>query len=147
MKLSPNFTLEELTASQTAARLGIDNSPGELELSNLKRLAEYFETIRFALGRAVYVTSALRVLELNRLIGSKDSSDHIVGCAGDIKVPGMTPDEVIRKMINANVRIHQVIREFDSWVHVSIPRTADGVWKNEILIIDKKGVRLWPSQF
>lgn len=140
--LTPHFTLEELTASETADRMGIENIPDGLSLENLKRLADFLEQIKVLLGgKPIMVNSAYRSLPVNRALGSKDSSQHTIGCAADIRVPGMTPDQVCRAIIASGLPFDQVIREFDRWTHVSISNTPDTTVRKQALIIDKAGTR------
>ena len=144
MQLTPHFTLEELTASEAADRNGWDNTPNDSELANLRRLADFLEQVKVVLGgKPIMVNSAFRSKLVNDSVGSKDSSQHRVGCAADIRVPGMTPDEVVKAIINSKIAYDQVIREFDRWTHVSIPNTVDAAPRQQALIIDKSGTRLY----
>jgi uncharacterized protein YcbK (DUF882 family) len=140
--MTPHFTLDELTASETAERNGWDNTPNEQELANLQRLAEFLEDIKKALGgKPIMVNSAFRNKQVNDAVGSKDSSQHRVGCAVDIRVPGLTPDQVVRAIIASGLPYDQVIREFDRWTHVSVPNTPEAAPRKQALIIDKAGTR------
>jgi hypothetical protein len=142
MNLTPNFTLDELTASESAERNGWDNSPNDAELENLKRLADFLEQVKVVLnGKPVMINSAFRSKKVNDSVGSKDTSQHRIGCAADIRVPGMTPDEVVRKIIASGISYDQVIREFDRWTHISIPNSVDTSPRKQALIIDKAGTR------
>ena len=142
MNLTPHFTLEELTASETAERNGWDNSPNDQELANLTRLADFLEQVKVVLdGKAIMISSGLRTKKVNDAVGSKDSSQHRIGCAADFRVPGMTPDEVVRKIIASGISFDQVIREFDLWTHISIPNSDDTSPRKQALIIDKAGTR------
>ena len=142
MNLSPHFTLDELTASETAERNGWDNTPNEQELANLQRLAEFLEDVKEALGgKPIMVNSAFRSKQVNDAVGSKDSSQHRIGCAVDIRVPGLTPDQVVRAIIASGLPYDQVIREFDRWTHVSVPNTPEAAPRKQALIIDKAGTR------
>ena len=142
MNLTPHFTLEELTASEAADRNGWDNTPNEQELANLKRLADFLEQVKAVLaGKPIMVNSAFRSKLVNDSVGSKDSSQHRVGCAADIRVPGMTPDEVVKAVIASKIGYDQVIREFDRWTHISVPNTEDAAPRHQALIIDKSGTR------
>ena len=142
MNLTPHFTLEELTASETAERNGWDNSPNDTELANLTRLADFLEQVKVVLGgKPIMISSGLRTKLVNDAVGSKDTSQHRTGCAADFKVPGMTPDEVVQAIIRAELQFDQIIREFDRWTHVSIPNTADAKPRRNALIIDKTGTR------
>jgi len=140
--MTPHFTLEELTASETAERNGWDNTPNEQELANLQRLAEFLENVKEALGgKPIMVNSAFRNKQVNDAVGSKDSSQHRVGCAVDIRVPGLTPDQVVRAIIASGLPYDQVIREFDRWTHLSVPNTPEAAPRKQALIIDKAGTR------
>jgi len=139
MKLSENFTLDELTHTDHRE---FDNVPNESELANLKRLAAFLETVKSAVGgKPIIVNSAFRCKQVNDAVGSSDRSQHRLGCAADIRVPQMTPDEVVKAIIAAGLPFDQVIREFDRWTHVSIPNTADAKPRGQKLIIDKTGTR------
>lgn len=142
MNLTPNFTLEELTASETAERNGWDNSPNDQELSNLTRLADFLEQVKVVLGgKPIMISSGLRTKKVNDAVGSKDSSQHRIGCAADFRVPGMTPDQVVRKIVASGIGYDQVIREFDRWTHISVPNSEDTAPRRQALIIDKAGSR------
>jgi hypothetical protein len=140
MKLSEHFTLEELTVSETAARKGLDNTPDNDALYDLKRLALFLEDIRTAVGRPLRINSAYRAPEVNASVGGSKTSQHCKGQAADIRVVGLTPDQVCQAIIAAKLPFDQVIREFDSWTHVSIP-AKDKAPRKMALIIDKKGSR------
>ena len=141
MNLTPNFTLEELTHTDHRE---FDNIPNEKELANLQRLAEFLEQVKEVLGgKPIMINSAFRCAEVNKAVGSSDKSQHRLGCAADIRVPGMTPDEVVRAIIEAGLPYDQVIREFDRWTHVSIPNTEVTRPREMALIIDKSGTRMF----
>ena len=141
-QLSPHFTLAELTASEVADRFGWDNTPNESEMENLRRLAAFLEEVKSVLGgKPIMVNSAFRSKAVNDAVGSKDTSQHRVGCAADIRVPGMTPDEVVKTVIASKIGYDQVIREFDRWTHISVPNTKDAAPRRQALIIDKQGTR------
>lgn len=142
MQLSKNFTLEELSFSDAAKRHGIDNTPSDANIENLKRLcALILEPIRDIVHKPVHITSGYRCPIVNSLVGSKVTSQHMTGCAADIKVPGVAPDVLIKAIIGAGLPYEQVIREFDSWVHVSVPNNRDALPKRVALIIDNHGTR------
>lgn len=142
MNLSPHFTLEELTHSDVGARNGWDNTPSDKEVANLRRLAGLLEKVKEALGgKPVMINSGFRNKQVNDAVGSKDTSQHRIGCAADIRVPGMTPKQVISTCILAKLPYDQIILEFDSWVHISVPNTETDVPRNKALIIDKLGTR------
>ncbi len=142
MNLTPHFTLDELTASESAERNGWDNSPNDAELENLKRLADFLEQVKVVLGgKPIMINSAFRSKKVNDSVGSKDTSQHRIGCAADIRVPGMTPDQVVKAIIASGIGYDQVIREFDRWTHISIPNSVDTSARKQALIIDKTGAR------
>ena len=139
MNLSPHFTLEELTHTDHRE---LDNTPNDAELENLKRLAEFLEEVKTVLGgKPIMVNSAFRSKAVNDAVGSKDTSQHRIGCAADIRVPAMTPDQVVRAVIASGLGFDQVIREFDRWTHVSIPNTPEAKPRKQALIIDRTGTR------
>jgi len=141
-KLSENFTYEELTRSDTAVRLGVENTPNESEIENLKRLAALLQEVKKAVGgKAVMINSAYRSKPVNDAVGSKDTSQHRLGCAADLRVPGMKPREVVEACIAAKVPFDQIILEFDSWTHISVPNTPQMQPRGQKLIIDKQGTR------
>lgn len=125
MRLSMNFTLAELTKSSTALRLGIDNTPDERQLENLTHLVKtILQPVRTNNG-PVTVSSGLRVLALNRAVGSKDNSQHIKGNAADFEVVGQD-NYTIAKWIEENLDFDQLILEFytpgqpsSGWIHCS----------------------------
>jgi uncharacterized protein YcbK (DUF882 family) len=139
MNLSEHFTLEELTHTDHRE---FDNTPNDAETSNLQRLALFLEEVKTVLeGRPIMVNSAFRCKQVNDAVGSKDTSQHRIGCAADIRVPGMTPDEVVKAVIASGIGYDQVIREFNSWTHISVPNTKDMTPRRQALIIDKSGTR------
>ena len=140
-QLSEHFTLEELTHTDHRE---LENTPNEQELANLKRLAEFLETVKTVLGgKPIMVNSAFRSKVVNDAVGSKDTSQHRVGCAADLRVPGMTPDEVVKAIIASGIGYDQVIREFDRWTHISIPNKLFDSPRKQALIIDKQGTRVY----
>ena len=139
--MTPHFTLAELT--HTDHRV-FDNTPNEKELANLKRLALFLEQVKTVLGgKPIMVNSAFRSKAVNDAVGSKDTSQHRLGCAADIRVPSMTPDQVVRAVIASGIGYDQVIREFDRWTHISIPNQDGGTPRKQALIIDKQGTRVF----
>ena len=141
MQLSEHFTLEELTHTD---HRDLENTPNETELANLKRLASFLETVKSVLnGKPIMVNSAFRSKAVNDAVGSKDSSQHRVGCAADLRVPSMTPDEVVKAIIASGIGYDQIIREFDRWTHISVPNDANGTPRKQALIIDKQGTRAY----
>ena len=142
MNLSPNFTLEELTRSEAAARGGWDNTPNDTELENLKRLAALLQDVKTAVGgKPIMINSGFRSKKTNDAVGSNDRSQHRLGCAADLRVPGMTPRQVVEACIAADVQFDQIILEFDAWTHISVPNTPDAKPRGSKLIIDRQGTR------
>lgn len=131
LKLSPNFYLSELVVSDTATRLGIDNQPDTLVLSNLFKLAELLEQVRTLLGnRAVLVSSGYRSPALNAAIRGAKGSEHMTGCAADFTCPSFgSPLEVCQAIKASDVQFGQLIQEGNRWVHISLP----GVRQREVL--------------
>jgi len=141
MLLTPHFTLEELTHTDHRE---LDNTPNSSEINNLKRLAEMLEEVKTLLdGKPIMVNSAFRSKAVNDAVGSKDTSQHRVGCAADIRVPGLTPDQVVKAIIGSPIAYDQIIREFDSWTHISVPNAPSGTPRKQALIIDKQGTRAY----
>ena len=139
MNLSPNFTLEELTVTEHRE---FKNEPNPTETENLKRLAVLLEQVKSVLGGVpIMVNSAFRSKQVNDAVGSKDTSQHRVGCAADIRVPGVAPDGVVKAVIAAKLPFDQLIREFDRWTHISVPNDPKGKPRGQVLIIDKQGTR------
>jgi hypothetical protein len=137
--MTPHFSLAELTAT---SHRQFDNTPNEAETANLQRLAEFLEQVKTALdGKPIMINSGFRSKQVNDSVGSKDTSQHRIGCAADIRVPGMTPDAVVRAVIAAGLPFDQIIREFDAWTHISVTNTPDGAPRRQALIIDKTGTR------
>lgn len=137
--MTPHFSLDELTHTDHRE---LDNTPDDDARQNLYRLADFLEQIRALLnGKPIMVTSAYRSKAVNDAVGSKDTSQHRLGCAADFRVPGMTPDEVVKKITLSGLPYDQVIREFDRWTHVSIPNRVGDAPRRQALIIDKMGAR------
>jgi hypothetical protein len=133
--MTPHFTLAELTAT---SHRQFDNTPNEKELANLQKLAEFLEEVKTLLdGKPIMINSAYRSKAVNDSVGSSDKSQHRLGYAADIRVPGMTPDQVVRAIIDSDLPFDQVIREFDAWTHISISPSP----RRQALIIDRAGTR------
>jgi hypothetical protein len=151
-QLTAHFSLEELTHTDHRE---LDNTPTTAEhciidgkevivnaYENLPRLAAFLEQVKVVLGgKAIFVNSGFRSHAVNTAVGSKDTSDHRRGCAADIRVDGMTPDQVTRAIIASDLPYQQVIREFDRWTHVAITTNEGDTPKKSKLIIDKAGTR------
>jgi uncharacterized protein YcbK (DUF882 family) len=138
-QLSPHFSLEELTHTDHRQ---FDNAPNQDELANLNRLASFLEQVKSVLGgKPIMINSAFRSKQVNDAVGSKDTSQHRIGCAADMRVPNMTPDEVVKAVIASGIGYDQIIREFDRWTHISIPNHPEDKPRQQALIIDKMGTR------
>ena len=132
MKLSDHFSLWELTKSQTATRNGIDNTPDEESIKNLKEVCtKILEPVRMHYGRPFTPSSGYRCIDLNQLLGSSDRSQHIIGQAVDFEVPGIPNIDVARLIIN-ELTYDQLILEFykegephSGWVHCSYVGTRN----------------------
>ena len=141
MNLTEHFTLEELTHTDHRQ---FDNTPNDVEIANLVRLAEFLEKVKMVLrGKPILVNSAFRSKQVNDAVGSKDTSQHRLGCAADIRVPLMTPNEVIQSIMASGLEYDQIIREFDAWTHISIPNNPNDKPRKQALIIDRQGTRFY----
>ena len=141
MNLSPHFTLAELTRTDHRE---FDNTPDQSSIENLTRLADLLEQVREAVkGRPVVINSGYRSEAVNKAVGSSDKSQHRIGCAADIRVLGFTPNQVVKAVIAAGIPFDQVIREFDSWTHISVPSTKEMTPRKQALIIDRTGTRIF----
>ena len=126
MQLTTNFSLAEMVKSETALRHDMDNTPGESEIENLKRLAEkVLQPVRDHYGKGVKVNSGFRHPEVNAKVGGSKTSDHCKGQAADIEIPGVANAD-LAEWITKNLDFTQVILEFyttgipdSGWVHVS----------------------------
>lgn len=126
MNLSANFTLKELTKSDTATRLGLDNTPDEQALENLKTLCDkVLQPVREHYGKSVTVNSAYRSPESNAAVGGSKTSDHCKGMAADIEIVGVANADLAQWIMD-NLEYTQLILEFytpgipdSGWVHVS----------------------------
>jgi len=114
----------------------LDNSPTQIEISNLQRLAQFLETVKTTLGgKPIMINSAFRSKAVNDAVGSRDTSQHRLGLAADFRVPGMAPDAVVRALLH--LPFDQIIREYDAWTHISISDKP----RRQALIIDRQGTR------
>jgi len=141
MKLSEHFTLDELTFSDIAKRHSLDNNPDKFTIANLIRLAALLEDVRNLFNQPIRINSAYRSITVNSLLGSKPTSQHCIGCAADIRIDGLTPDQIVKKIIKSDIQYDQLIREFDSWVHISVPNGEGYIARKQALIIDKSGTQ------
>lgn len=139
MYLSENFTLEEFTFSETAGRRGIDNSLPSGMLPKAVWLAGKLELARGVLG-ALHINSAYRCLEVNRAIGSSDTSQHVKLEAVDCRsLLGLAPLQMCQRIIDSRLQFDQLIYEFQSWMHISF--VQEGLPRRSVLTIDKRGTQ------
>lgn len=139
MKLTEHFTLEELTFSETAIRLGIDNRPNVKELANLRRLAEVLEGVRALFGQPMRVTSGFRSKALNAVTpGSSNTSAHTLGLAADFTVKGFSVTDACRKIRDSGLAYDQLIHE-GGWVHLGLREATPR--REELTAVFKKGQR------
>ena len=120
--LTPHFTLDEMVFSQTAARVGIDNTPTAQIVHNLRRVCQALETVREEMGELpVIVSSGYRSAALNRAVGGSASSRHMLGLAVDFTVPryGSTL-RVARAIASCGLQYDQLIHEYGRWVHLGL---------------------------
>jgi len=129
VKLSEHFTLEEMTASPTATRHRIDNTPDARAVANLRRLAGLLEQIRGIVAKPVIVSSGFRSPQLNAAVGGARGSAHLKGLAADISVPGMSCRDLARAIVMAGLEYDQMIYE-GGWVHVGL---SEGSARGQVL--------------
>lgn len=132
-RLSENFTLEEFTRSDTATRLGIDNTPGEKELEALRVLVERtLQPLRDRLGIPVHVNSGYRCPELNKAVGGVPTSQHQKGEAADLSVDGKASD-ILEALESGNIPFDQaILYRKRNFLHVSLK--LDGVQRSNVII-------------
>lgn len=143
MNLSQHFTLAEFTASSISARKGIDNTPNQQAIDNLKRVAAVMEEVRKLLdSKPIIVTSGYRNSAINKLVGSKSTSKHVQGLACDFICPQFgTPDEIVKAIQDSKIAFDQCIMEFynprtgDGWVHIGLGANP----RRQILTINSHG--------
>ena len=121
MNLTPHFTLEEMTFSEVAARLGLDNTPGLTVAANLKLVAAFMEKIRTLLwDKSIVVRSGYRSVEVNQAVGGVATSAHCHGLACDFVCPAFgAPVEVALAILKSDIGYDQLILEY-GWVHVGL---------------------------
>lgn len=121
MRLSPNFTLAQLTHSDTAVRMGITNQPDALQTANLARLAEALEKVQALLGHPLSINSAFRSAALNAAVGGVPLSRHALGLAVDYTCAQFgTPLQVAQAVAASGLAYDQLIHEFGRWVHLGL---------------------------
>lgn len=123
MNISEHFSLEEMTFSETAARLGIDNAAGPEIVGNLKRVAALMEEVRSLLGgKAIDVRSGYRAPEVNEAVGGVASSAHCFGLACDFVCSEYgTAAEVAEAVFRSELEYDQLILEY-GWVHIGLAK-------------------------
>lgn len=120
MNIGKHFTLDELTHSQAATRAGLKNAPDTAALANLRALVgAVLDPLREAVGRPVVISSGYRSPAVNKAVRGAATSQHVLGQAADITVPGMTVAEVVATIRRLGLPFDQLLDEFGSWVHVS----------------------------
>jgi len=142
MRLSDHFTLQEFVRSQTASRWGINNTPNQTIIDNLKELAKTMEEVRRALSNPITISSGYRSPELNRKIGGSMNSQHMTGQACDFTVKNMALDDIMDLIITSKISYDQLIKEYDDgkgggWIHISITNVP----RKMALMIDRTGIR------
>ena len=143
-QLTANFSLHELTKSETALRMGFDNTPGEAETEALRLLCEkVLQPVRDHFGKGVKVNSAFRCVDLNRAANGSVTSDHVKGQAADIEIPGVANADLAQWIMD-NLDYTQLILEFytpgipdSGWVHVSY--NPDNLKKQELTATKQAG--------
>ena len=141
-QLTRNFSLHELTKSETAVRNDMENNPGPTEIANLTTLAgKVLQPVRDHFGKGVKVNSGFRHPDVNAKVGGSKTSDHCKGQAADIEIPGV-PNAELAEWIKDNLEFRQLILEFytpgipdSGWVHVSF---VDGDNKKQVMTATKK---------
>ena len=127
MQLSLHFSLAQLTYSEVAEKMGIDNSPAPDIVENLKRLASELERVQALLGAPLDISSGYRCAALNAAVGGSDTSQHVRGLAADFACPGFgTPLDVARAMRQSDMDFDQCILEYGRWVHLSFSDAPRG---------------------
>ena len=123
-QLSPHFTLAEFTYSQTASRMGLDNTPSEEAHVHLQQLAQVMEKVRDICGACpVQITSGYRSPAVNAATGGSSTSAHMSGLAADFIIPAFgTPLDIclVLQSYLAELTIDQLIHEYGDWVHLAI---------------------------
>lgn len=141
MQLTEHFSLEELTVSETAARLGLDNTPPPAVEAELRATAQLMERVREILRAPILVSSGYRSPDVNRAIGSKPMSAHTRGQAVDFIAPKHgTPLQVCLTLARHAdaLAFDQLIHEYGRWIHIGRAPTP----RKQLLTIDAAGTRL-----
>lgn len=120
MKLGKYFTLDEMTASQTATRRGIRNAPSSPEIANLRALVQnVLDPLREHYGKPVVISSGFRSVALNRAVGGASTSQYVLGEAADLTIPGVSVANIVATIRQLKLPFDQLIDEYGDWVHVS----------------------------
>lgn len=140
MDLSAHFTLERLTFSETAIRLGIDNTPTELVIQNLRKLAAKLEAVMVLLNAPLDISSGYRCDKLNVAVGGVPGrSQHLLGLAADFICPKFgNPYKIATFIKDSDLEYDQLILEYGRWVHLSV--AADGSEPRKMLLTKKANV-------
>lgn len=145
MQITEHFSLKELTRSETARRLGLQNTPSSAEMANIQYTAEQLEKIRAYVGRGIVVTSCFRSERVNKAVGGSPTSAHRFGLAADCDAIGLTSlafaKEIIKMRDEGKIKFDQLILEFPergdgAWVHIGFRRNSPQ--RNQILTATKK---------
>ena len=145
MQITEHFSFKELTRSETARRLGLQNVPSAAEMANIQYTAEQLEKIRAYVGRGIVVTSCFRSERVNKAVGGSPTSAHRFGLAADCDAIGLTSlafaKEIIKMRDEGKITFDQLILEFPergdgAWVHVGFRR--NGQMRNQILTATRK---------
>jgi zinc D-Ala-D-Ala carboxypeptidase len=139
IKLTSSFYLDELLVSQTAARLGLDNTPPPEVVVELQRLCQLIlQPLRDSVGHPIVVSSGYRARKVNKAVGGAKASAHLYGRAADFTIPGEAPRVTCQRIIDLGLPFDQVIQEFDRWVHVAIA-PAGGAPRRQVLTARRVG--------
>ena len=145
MQITEHFSFKELTRSETARRLGLQNVPSAAEMANIQYTAEQLEKIRAYVGRGIVVTSCFRSERVNKAVGGSTTSAHRFGLAADCDAIGLTSlafaKEIIKMRDEGEIKFDQLILEFPergdgAWVHIGFRRNSP--MRNQIMTATKK---------
>ena len=141
-QLSEHFTLAEMVLSQTASRMGLDNTPTDVIIANLTKVCAVMEKVRVLLGNnPISVTSGYRSPTVNAAVGGVGHSAHMDGLACDFLCPAFGGPQAVCSLLSQHLTelgLDQLIWEFDSWTHVGLSLTAP---RHMVLTIDRNGTR------
>lgn len=145
MQITEHFSFKELTRSETARRLGLQNVPSAAEMANIQYTAEQLEKIRAYVGRGIVVTSCFRSERVNKAVGGSPTSAHRFGLAADCDAIGLTSlafaKEIIKMRDEGEIKFDQLILEFPergdgAWVHIGF--RLNSPMRNQIMTATKK---------